>query len=245
MHAKSKYVKISIMKKIFAFTFAELMISLTIIAVITALLYPTISELAPNNNKHLFRAAYKTIEMTVQDIIDEEHIPGDVNADGTPKRQKGEMPSNAKFTCLEFQKRLNCANITAADAANDIHLNCGETGAGSDNGPQYLQTANGMRWIFRSKADGTIVINVDVNASNNTARASTYTYGERQQSIGGVPQFEADGVTPIMEGVPIEWHNGSFKGGGTMQDTFTVNITKTGQVSLVDGREHILNTTED
>ena len=41
--------------KIKAFTFAELMISLVIISVITVILYPTISDLAPNNNKFLFK----------------------------------------------------------------------------------------------------------------------------------------------------------------------------------------------
>ena len=40
-------------KKINAFTFAELMISLVIIAVITVILYPTLSDLAPNNKLDL------------------------------------------------------------------------------------------------------------------------------------------------------------------------------------------------
>lgn len=83
------------------FTFAELMISLVVIAIITAILYPTISELAPNNNKQLFKATYKTIELVISDINDTEKTPADVFGD-------------AEELCKNFAERLNVSSVSCA-----------------------------------------------------------------------------------------------------------------------------------
>ena len=128
------------------FTFAELMISLVVIAVITAILYPTISELAPNNNKHLFKSAYKTIEMVVSDIT-----------------ANGAVPTTAAELCAKFKSKLNY--VPRADKAGDAS----ETSDNSCAADNQFQTSNGMRWKFENG-----VIYVDVNASNNkTASACT------------------------------------------------------------------------
>ena len=81
-----------------AFTFAELMISLVIIAVITALLYPTIREISPNNNKQLYRSAYKTVELTVEDIISAQE----------------DISSSLKL-CNAFKDRLNAVGNNNCD----------------------------------------------------------------------------------------------------------------------------------
>ena len=84
------------------FTFAELMVSLVIISVITALLYPTISELAPNNNKHLFKSAYRTVEMIVSEIV---------NASDT-----GVLPASTSDLCKKFESKLNTLSDTNCNA---------------------------------------------------------------------------------------------------------------------------------
>ncbi len=131
------------------FTFAELMISLVIIAVITAILYPTISELAPNNNKQLFKSAYKTIELVVSDV--------------TANDDNGAFPQTAIQVCEEFEKRLNVIN-TEADSSG-ARISC-------SNGVGFT-TTNGMRWFFRTNASSKAQIVVDVNASNNDITQQT------------------------------------------------------------------------
>lgn len=133
------------MKK--GFTFAELMISLVVIAVITAILYPTIAELAPNNNKHLFKSAYKTLEMVISEVVN------DPNA--SPNGIIGEQE-----LCINIASKLNtkgatpdkvlCAKAYPVDAAN----------------PSFV-TTNGMRWFVSHKSGNKFTITVDVNASNN------------------------------------------------------------------------------
>jgi len=107
----------------YAFTFAELMISLVIIAVITAILYPTISDLAPNNNKHLFRSAYKTIELVTSEI--------------TSNSTKGEVPSNAQELCKAFKAELNTID----------NENCSNNSLQSSNGMRWLFKENRVIYV--------------------------------------------------------------------------------------------------
>ncbi len=126
-----------------AFTFAELMISLVIIAVITALLYPTIREISPNNNKQLYRSAYKTVELTVEDIISaQEDISSSLNL------------------CNAFKDRLNAVGNNNCDAAGAaITLN-------TSNGMRWW-------FQNYDNTNGTHTIYVDVNPSNNSYPAQT------------------------------------------------------------------------
>ena len=137
------------------FTFAELMISLVVIAVITAILYPTISELAPNNNKHLFKSAYKTIEMVVSDIAN--------NTDSFPNGDTA--PATL---CAAFASRLNLStNNNSTCQANNTTTGEGENEV-ITNRRNSFQTTNGMRWHFDTSADPAgVKIYIDVNASNN------------------------------------------------------------------------------
>ncbi len=147
------------------FTFAELMISLVVIAVITAILYPTISELAPNNNKHLFRSAYKTIELIISDITNTKTLP-----------------TTTTDLCKEFSERLNVTTPTA-NTCQSTETTEGEN-SNKKTYPAYsFQTSNGMRWFFTTdkpanfgeNTETGIFIYVDVNASNN-----------KQQSQGAI-----------------------------------------------------------
>ncbi len=119
------------------FTFAELMISLVVIAVITAILYPTISELAPNNNKQLFKSAYKTIELVLSDL----------NAEST-------FTTDSNDLCERFEAKLNTINDSTdrcTSGANDLN---------------HFTTTNGVRWFFTTDGNNARII-FDVNASNN------------------------------------------------------------------------------
>jgi len=130
--------------KIKAFTFAELMISLVVIAVITAILYPTISDLTPNNNKQLFKSAYKTIEMTVSEIMNSSNPPA--------------ITTSATTCCTSFETYLNTVGGTHACSSGSYSPS--------------LQTSNGMIWKFEIQ-NSKCRVWVDVNASNNKVAGTT------------------------------------------------------------------------
>lgn len=147
-------------KKINAFTFAELMISLVIIAVITVILYPTLSDLAPNNNKVLFKSTYKTIEMIISDIMVTSDIPNLTNANNSDNA--------SACLCNEFADRMNvnmavnagCAAVLSACPSGGTYSSFGDA-------KNTFVTTNGVRWAFKYNANNTHEILVDVNASNN------------------------------------------------------------------------------
>lgn len=54
------------------FTLAETLITLVVLGVIAAVLIPTIMNVAPDNNKVMFKKAYSTLERTVSELINDE-----------------------------------------------------------------------------------------------------------------------------------------------------------------------------
>ncbi len=85
------------MKK--AFTFAELMISLVVISVITAILYPTIADLGVNENEALFKSAYRSMSIALSEVIND-----------TPN---GIVPNDL---CTKMAEKLN---VREQDCANN------------------------------------------------------------------------------------------------------------------------------
>ena len=235
-----------------AFTFAELMVSLVVISIITALLYPTIAELTPNNNKHLYRSAYKTVETVVQDIIkagadnsetfagvpectpdpDDASICTNQAAIDTAKRNGNEL------LCTEFKNRLNTISWTGATAGAGV-VPASYTGCEHGNARQELRTSNGMRWWFQDvdqcpapNSNRTcFTIYVDVNASNN---GSNFTSVSCDGSITGDPSGNF-GSDPA-------WTTGCFRqrndlgnpndrSGDIGRDTFKIEIRSDGKIN--------------
>ena len=209
-----KYVKINIMKRILAFTFAELMISLVIISVITALLYPTISELAPNNNEYLYKSTYRTIESVVSDIVSGNNTTDNPAVQIAEKnRISGEMPTSARDVCKYFAAKLNKIAVDA-DAAECAAAN------------PVLQTSNGARWLFEKDGNNTVIF-VDVNPTNNSNGDSTYN--THAQVLDPTDGHEIKAATK-------GWKKGSFSGENNphLQDTFSFVISPRGKITVSD-----------
>ena len=86
-------------KKYLAHTFAELMISLVVVSIIAALLYPMLAKFTPNTNKPLFQAAYRTLSVIISEIVH-------ANINGELARQNG-TPLTTTELCQEFCERAN------------------------------------------------------------------------------------------------------------------------------------------
>ena len=157
------------MKK--GFTFAELMISLVVIAVISAILYPTIAQFTPNANKPLFKSAYKTLTSILYEIINSE--PSGLIPQGNLSYEETDEDGNITTK--------NCSNLCFAfcEKANVMQHENNNNSCEKLCQNNTLTTTNGMRWKFDDykeytiyTSSGTSKINayriyVDVNASNN------------------------------------------------------------------------------
>lgn len=222
--------------KIKAFTFAELMISLVIISVITAILYPTISDLAPNNNKFLFKSTYKTIENIVADIMVTSDIPNNTNA----------LNQEAACLCNEFADRMNI-NTAVNASCNGAGQACpnGKTYAGSGN--NTFVTTNGVRWAFQY-ANNIHEILIDVNASNNALDpvAGTITIDAANPQPAGwnaaLNNIWPDAKDGTNTARGIHYSNNSMT-----QDTFLIRIQATddnrGKITVASqiGNQHLLD----
>ena len=150
------------------------MISLVVISVIAAVLYPTIAQFTPNSNKPLFKAAYSTLSSVLFEITNS--IPSgklvnySIADDGT-------VTATDQDLCEEF---CGVANVLPEKKSDDSFItDC--AGLCTDN---IITTSNGMRWKFGDTSkiffgtyndpktpavthDNVYRIIVDVNAANN------------------------------------------------------------------------------
>jgi prepilin-type N-terminal cleavage/methylation domain-containing protein len=146
----------------YGFTFAELMMSLLIIAVLASILIPVIVNKKPNRSKVMFRKAYYVVERVVSELINDDELYPDESTNGEgflnsyiySTNASGDTTSTenvAKF-CINFAERVNINGS----------VNCGATDFAS---PTFV-TNDGVSWIVPatkfSKTDPT-VISVDVN----------------------------------------------------------------------------------
>ena len=205
-----------------AFTFAELMISLVIIGVITLIMYPTISDLAPNNNKYLFKETYQTITMIVSDYINTK------GRDGMPVDTAADAPRLCQLFCDKL-------NTTTTNAANNQCTGC-----------TTFATSNGMRWAFSVNAANKIgYVLVDVNASNNgnAGDISGQINMQPDNRPGAAPGAKVNAATEQIPNNVFNINNvfnnstdGVFyTSDTTTKDTFLFSIDSNGRVSPFGG----------
>lgn len=176
-------------KKKTGITFAELMISLVVISVVAAILYPTIAQFTPNANKPLFKAAYNTLSVILAEITNTS-AQGQIdtstsNDNATDEDGNNIVDENGDAVIISYNRFCmnfcEIANVVQeGDAASDCQTYC------ADN---ILTTSNGMRWRFYDYGNysspsydittqGVIAVSnvfqlvVDVNASNNDLEPS-------------------------------------------------------------------------
>ena len=203
---KNKYYKAfrNMLKTKRAFTFAELMISLTVIAIITVILYPTLSDMAPNNNQYLFKSAYRTIETTTSDIMN--------TAKGNA------LPNTQTGLCYAFCSRLNTISISPSGT-------CGSVNAGGVVNPLCTAfiTSNGMRWAFSANGNTGYVL-VDINTLNNEKASDTSANvaGNDNQMPANTPALNVWGAKGVF-----------YTGDDITHDTFLFSIDSAGKITPI------------
>ena len=220
-----KIKKIHSNKNLSGFTYAELMVSLVIIAVITVVLYPTISDLSPNNNKFLFKSTYKTMGAIISEITSTSTIPTGADAE--------------RNLCREFAKRLN--------VKTQLLDPCNQAGV-----PARFQTTNGVRWFFEYSGANLCASNpvechqriwVDVNASNNNV-ANIILNTDGSPTLPNVPAGLSEWTAGNARGIFFD-KSGTHgaEGNPITQDTFPVVIRNDGRMLVYDriGRDHLID----
>ncbi len=173
INSVSVYEKtLSVRKAKSGFTLAELMVCLTIIAVISTILIPTLGRVRPNKSKAMFKKAYNISERVVYELVNDQELypttDENVGIDNVSEvSYNGELYSgNTKF-CELFAEKLNTLSNTPNCSASAGFVSDGKT-------PTFI-TTDGVEWIIQlstfddtTQYDAGIVptIQIDVNGTD-------------------------------------------------------------------------------
>ena len=162
--------KDKIMKKIYAFTLAEMLIVLSIIGVLAIIVLSTLQNSTPDKNKALFKKAYSITERTVAELVNDETLyPYDPTRIGFLNTDSVQVPGTVDVAegdtklCKLFTSKLNIF-------AEPVY---------EDNSCKF-ETTDGIYWIMPTGTDDFAskkVITVDVNGKENEPNLSS---GDKQ-----------------------------------------------------------------
>ncbi len=198
------------MKK--AFTLAEVMITLTVIGIITAVIIPVAIQSKPNENILKFKKAHNTLYQTIQILInsDKYYLDGDlgIRADGVQLAGKydeyfcstvADVLSAKKISCPEDLNTHNYGQVNLYSGAHDNDLFACE--ARKNSKYEYIVTSE---TIAKAKSDlddicKKVVTTSYVVAIDNISFFETNP-GMKFGSAGDVPkycsQYTASGAFP-------------------------------------------------
>ena len=136
------------------FTLAELLITLGIIGVISALILPAINKLMPDENKTMYLKAYDTLSNTMNDLISSSRIyavcKDDSNIDcSSYPLLNTQRPSISQFNNANYEGKVKFCNLLAYSfGINSSNISCDSdsyTYSSANFIPSFV-TPNGMQW---------------------------------------------------------------------------------------------------
>lgn len=194
------------MKK--AFTFAELMISLVVISVITAILYPTIADLGVNENKALFKSAYRSMSLALAEVMNES--------------QDGYLPSDL---CTQMKAKLNVKSTYVCPLLE------------TSNGMRWYipnDLSNDYKKVTNNDEPVASII-IDVAPSNNTSEATNVN---NITDTAGPDDYTGQAARSTFTNSGNGFASGAFGSGvddaEKKQDTFVFFLNNRGQIINID-----------
>lgn len=185
-----------------AFTLAEVLITLGIIGVISALILPALNNMKPDQNKVMYLKAYDTLSSIVNSLASNSGLypvckdaanNNNVSCKDTPLFNTNK-PIIAGYDDNKYSgdKKL-CSLIGRSMGIADAALNCTDT-IYAYNGETFLNnftqnisftTQNGMRWMIRPA----IATSTDVNNARASFQSDVYVdINPQNNNINGVDQ---------------------------------------------------------
>ena len=203
-----------------AFTLTELLVALAVVGVLTAVLFPIIYNLMPDQNIMMAKRAYYSLQQGVADLINDEACYPDLSySSNTSERRYGFDNSQEYETCEEYSTTPSTGSIpgyvykfgkllsTRLDVSDGESCNLGDSNA------YTFVTKDGVCWSLTAKdssssysADNNkILIKMDLNAADDpncygssadtTTACTSRTSGFDRLSV----VLRADGKMTIQE----------------------------------------------
>ncbi len=133
-----------------AFTLAELLLCLSIIAIIAAIVMPSITQLRPQKNKAMFKKAYNITERIVYELVNDTELYPVVNKSRGLDNVDAVTYDDVSYSgdtkfCRLFARKVNTVKSDAAISLTNETSNCASATDFSD--PSFT-TTDGMLWII-------------------------------------------------------------------------------------------------
>ena len=205
------------------FTLQELLITMGIVGIISALVIPGVVNMMPDKNKTMYVKAYNTLTNETADILSDESLFWDTNFNVDAYEEFG-LYSTEQPQIEPYSSDDNCKGETKFPAILSHRLNI--KGEPSYNGATTTFTTNdGINWNFETsevsitggaglgyRIDVTINLDPsDNNASHNCLYSATCTKPNQFKfeidNDGGVRAADALGIAYLQ--TPTDTHNSS------------------------------------
>ena len=154
------------MKK--AFTLAEIMIVLSVIAIITAILLPAARNATPNEDLMKFKKGHLALVNTIQELVNSDRYYSDGMLDTKPNGQWVDSPT---YFCNSFADTIG--NVKSVDCKEYKNPSWGDS-VGYHLNAQWLD--NGSGGIFSSKFIDTTCKEQVVNTGDEITLSNNVTY---------------------------------------------------------------------
>lgn len=149
---------------------AEVMVTIAILGVLAAVMIPTVTKLAPNSRKLMFKKAYSSTETVISELINDESLyakdpdfTGFANTSAVTVA--GVAYSGATKFCNLFAEKLNVMGAVDCNTAKTLAV-----AAVPGSGPNFT-TNDGVAWYVDTNAftldtpGETATINIDINGN--------------------------------------------------------------------------------
>ena len=206
------------MKKLFAFSLSELLISLAVLGIICAIVVPAIVNNAPNQNKMMMKKAYYLFNGTIEDLIKDTSIYPPSYQDCPEKLESGYIGFDCNDTPAKlpyyFSKNVNLDERIISELSvfkNDSKYQAsGSSNCIGESSCYKLKTSDNIIWAFSSSelftkgnADSYTIVGFDVNGDKapNCYQGNTSSCPDREKNFDQLRLIlYADGGIEIEEG---------------------------------------------
>ncbi len=206
------------MKK--AFTLAEVMITLTVVGVITAVIVPVAMSTKPNEDVMKFKKGHNTLYQVISTLIksDDYYKDGDlgVRADGTV--MSGKNDTEIKYFCNTFAdlvttKKVNCSN-------KGHRFDSGNTYAWQDDSADGTRIDIGCDWVTNTLAQQ------KTNIDKICADSKVLEVGEEIVTSDGIVYYQSSPKQTFGIYFLLYYQNGAQRN----KSTTTNNIQDAGKI---------------
>lgn len=217
-------------KNKFGFTLSEVLISLTIIAVVGAVLIPSVTSMVPDKNKVMLKKAYAVLEQAIHDLIND-----DVNYPYAKTYTVGSVLYHRGFNYVDATSNgsINKFCYLLSDSLNTVGaVTCPDTNTKPLISNTSFTTSDGVLWRINVTAffgmddtDKTIPDNVTIQFPLDASSGTSYDTKVIIDTNGSAGSNCSDDANAAAYGL-------TSCAGGKVPDTFIFGIRYDGNIQI-------------